>query len=472
MSPEAVAPDGGPRSQAGGQGLRIGVDARLADGRSGGIQQFVIGLASGLSRLRDGDEEYVFLAYREDGGWLEPYVRGPSRILWLQSAAPGTSPSRAQRLRLALGERAPAVRALWRTVRPRLAPQVVEVPASDGTIEEAGIDLMHFTFQAAFTTSLPSVYQPWDLQHVHLPEFFSEADRRWRDVTYKAFCEQARLVVVASSWTKQDLVDRYGIDARKIAVVGVPAVTSAYETPAPEALEQVRHAFSLPPRFIYFPAQTWAHKNHLRLLAALRMLRDERGMDVRLVCTGAQNAHFRRIQAEVRRLGLHRNVQFIGFVDPVQVRALYVLARAMVFPSLFEGWGLPVLEAFEAGLPVACSTVTSLPDLAGDAALLFDPTDVTAIAESVARLWSDDALCRTLASRGQAVAARYTWDRTARTFRALYRLVGGRPLAEEDRTLIDQACGNLDPAPETTARAGRLRATSATPADAAILPNG
>lgn len=275
---------------------------------------------------------------------------------------------------------------------------------------------------------------------MHLPEFFSEAQRRRRHVAYGAFSLQVRLVVVASSWPKQDLVDRFGVDARKIAVVGVPAVTSAYGTPAPEVLEQVRQAFSLPLRFIFYPAQTWLHTNHLRLLQALRVLRDERGMDVRLVCTGTQNAHFAQPQCgSVKRLGLDGQVQFIGFVDPLQVRALYVLARAMVFPSLFEGWGLPVLEAFEAHLPVACSAVTSPPDLAGDAALLFDPTDVSAIAECVARLWTDDGLCRTLADRGQTVAAGYSWNRTARTFRALYRLVAGRPLADEDLTLIDQA---------------------------------
>ncbi len=178
MSLEGAAPDGRQRSPAGSGGIRVGVDARLADGRSGGVQQFVIGLASGLSGLGDGDEEYVFLARRKDGGWLEPYVHWPSRILWLdQSAEPVTSPSSGQRLRRALGERALEVRALWRDIRSRRAPHVVEIPASDGTIEEAGIDLMHFPFQAAFTTSVPSVYQPWDLQHVHLPEFFGETER-------------------------------------------------------------------------------------------------------------------------------------------------------------------------------------------------------------------------------------------------------------------------------------------------------
>jgi glycosyltransferase involved in cell wall biosynthesis len=347
-----------------------------------------------------------------------------------------TSLSRVARLRHSLSERAPALRAAWRSIRPRLAQLAVEVAASDGTIEAAGIDVMHFTYQDAFTTHVPSIYQPWDLQHVHLPEFFSEAERRWRHVAYNTFCQQARLVVVASIWTRHDVIEAFGVNAQKIAVVGVPGVNSAHEKPTHDALLEVRRAFSLPSQFMLYPAQTWAHKNHLRLLAAIAMLRDERGIDVHLVCTGTRNAHFGRIQAEIRRLDLEPNVQFIGFVEPAQVRALYVLARAMVFPSLFEGWGLPLLEAFEAGLPVACSNVTSLPALVDHAALVFDPTDLRAMADAIARLWRDDDLGHVLSERGRRIAAGYDWDHTARMYRALYRMTAGRPLSAADVALV------------------------------------
>src|SRR5206468_12573491 len=112
------------------------------------------------------------------------------------------------------------------------------------------------------------------------------------------------------------------------------------------------------------------------------------------------------------------------------------LGAALVSPSLFEGWGLPVCEAFTAGLPVACSTAPSLPDLVSDAALTFDPGEPEEIADAVSRLWTDAELRRSLAERGQKRGDLFSFDRTARLLRAHYRRIGGRPLSEEDRILL------------------------------------
>jgi glycosyltransferase involved in cell wall biosynthesis len=108
----------------------------------------------------------------------------------------------------------------------------------------------------------------------------------------------------------------------------------------------------------------------------------------------------------------------------------------LVFPSLFEGWGLPVCEAFDAGLPVASSTATGLPDVVGDAGLMFDPEDTQGIAAGVLRLWQDGGLRASLRERGRERAALFSFDRTARLFRAHYRRIGQRPLSEEDRILL------------------------------------
>ncbi len=108
----------------------------------------------------------------------------------------------------------------------------------------------------------------------------------------------------------------------------------------------------------------------------------------------------------------------------------------MVFPSLFEGWGLPVCEAFDAGLPVASSTATGLPDVVGDAGLLFDPASTDEMADAVRRIWTDEELRRSLAERGRKRSELFSWDHTARLFRAHYRRIGGRSLAEEDRILL------------------------------------
>jgi glycosyltransferase involved in cell wall biosynthesis len=131
-----------------------------------------------------------------------------------------------------------------------------------------------------------------------------------------------------------------------------------------------------------------------------------------------------------------RATSFPGFVSSLELRGLYELGTALVFPSRFEGWGLPVCEAFDAGLPVASSSATGLPDVVGDAGLLFDPDDVPEMARQLQRLWTDGDLRADLRERGKKRAARFSFDHTAKLFRAHYRQIGGRGLSEEDRILL------------------------------------
>ncbi len=188
--------------------------------------------------------------------------------------------------------------------------------------------------------------------------------------------------------------------------------------------------------FLLYPAQTWPHKNHARLLEALASIRDNHGVAIPLVCPGKQTGDYRQLQELIRRLGLEPLTRFPGFVTPLELRGLYELATGLVFPSLFEGWGLPVCEAFDSGLPVASSTATGLPDVVGDAGLLFDPASTDEMADAVRRIWTDEELRRSLAERGRKRSELFSWDHTARLFRAHYRRIGGRSLAEEDRILL------------------------------------
>jgi glycosyltransferase involved in cell wall biosynthesis len=142
------------------------------------------------------------------------------------------------------------------------------------------------------------------------------------------------------------------------------------------------------------------------------------------------------VEARARELGIHETTWFPGFVSPVELRGLYSLSRALVFPSRFEGFGLPVCEAFAAGVPVASSDATGLPEVVGDAGLLFDPGEAEAIADAIERLWTDQGLRDELAERGRRRAAEFSWDRTARLFRAHYRSLAGKRLPEEDRILL------------------------------------
>lgn len=417
------------------QPLRVCIDARLAGGgEPGGVEQFVLGLADGLSRLTDGDEEYLFLTYAGQDGWLKPHLNGACRIVH------GTGATRHPGLARVLGV-FPSVRAGARTL---LAPLLqskrlilnLPLPRSDGMIERAGADLIHFPTQSAFLTGLPSIYHPWDLQHLHLPQYFSDEVIRRREIEYRAFCAQAHMVSVATVWQKRDLIEQYELPEEKVQVVAAASALSACPDPSDRDLCEALRKFSLPPHFIFYPAQTWEHKNHIRLLEALALLRDQEGLNVSLVSSGRLNDFYPEIERRVRELNVQEQVRFLGFVSPLDVKCLYRLCRAMVFPTLFEGFGMPVVEAFMAGAPVACSNVTSLPALAGDAALIFDPRGTEEIAAAVRRLWTDDDLCLALAARGRERASAFSWAHTARLFRAHYRRLARRPLSAEDRKML------------------------------------
>jgi glycosyltransferase involved in cell wall biosynthesis len=402
--------------------LRVCIDARLGSGLSGGVEQVVIGLAAGLSRLDDGSEDYLFLTHTGRDEWLHPYIKGPGRIL----------PSRMEYA----GEAGIVPELRRRTRSLPFVRGTRDIPASDGTLERSGSRLVHFAHQEAFLTDLPSIYQPHDLQHLHLPEMFSERERRRRERVYRTHCERAALVVAMTSWGRRDLIQSYGIPEEKVAVVPWGSVLDEYPAPGPDDLDQIRARLSLSEAFLLFPGQTWPHKNHEGLLEALALLRDRDATEVPVVCPGRRNHYFPRVEERARELGLEGAVTFPGFVSPLELRALYSLARGLVFPSRFEGWGLPVCEAFSAGLPVASSSATSLPGLVGDAGLLFDPDNPEVMAAQILRLWTDERLRRNLAEKGRKRARLFSIDHTARLFRAHYRRIAGAELSDSDGALL------------------------------------
>jgi glycosyltransferase involved in cell wall biosynthesis len=405
--------------------LRVGIDARIPGGRFGGIEQAIIGLAAGLSRLDDGEEEYLFLTHPDHDDWIRPHLSGPCRPLHTRMELPGQGGP--ARVRQALRERIPP-NGLRRAVRP-----------SDGTAERAGVEVMHLAVQDAFLTEIPSIYEPYDLQHLHLPELFPARSRARREIVYRTFCERAELVVAMSGWVRRDLISSYGLPGERVAVVPRGSVLAEYPEPSPKDLDALRARLALPDGFLLYPSQTWPHKNHLRLIEAMALVRDRDGVSIPLVCPGRLSGGSAAIRDRVRELRLGESVWFTDFVTPIELRGLYALATGLIFPSRFEGWGLPVCEAFSAGVPVACSNVTCLPDVAGDAALLFDPDDTAEIAGAALRLWTDPELRARLVEAGEARSELFGFDRTARLFRAHYRRIGRRPASEEDRILLASA---------------------------------
>jgi glycosyltransferase involved in cell wall biosynthesis len=418
------------RVSASPSAVRVCLDARLVSGQFGGVEQVIIGLADGLSRLTDSPDEYLFLVDWDQKNWLKPYVRGPCRLLIADRSITGGRGGF-----LGKQER----RVAWHLGRRPVSPtpgRSPDVPSEDRAVQRARVDLMHFTMQVGFRTSIPSIYQPHDLLHRHMPQLLSPEILAIREVAHRTLSDQAVMVVAMSRWGKRDLIEQYALPEDKIQIIPWAPVIEAYRQPSPQDLAQTRARLGLPEVFALYPAQAWPHKNHLRLLEAMRILREQHGLIIPALFTGTQNGLDVPLREEAARLGIAEQILFTGFVDPVQLRSLYRQARLLVFPSLFEGWGMPILEAFAAELPVTCSNVTCLPDLTAGAALLFDPSDPAAIAAAIGGLWTDESRRGELARRGSARAAMFSWEHTARMFRAHYRRVANRGLTEEDLDLL------------------------------------
>jgi glycosyltransferase involved in cell wall biosynthesis len=414
---------------------KVLINAQLAPGGSaGGIEQFLMGLVSGLGRLTDGEEEYILITRPESPDWLR-HLMGPNQRC---VAVPAPKPGRAVGIKRLLGPLRRPAGELRIAVHRFLSggPNGNALPQSDGFYESLGGDIIHFPFQAFTRCSIPSIYNPWDLQHLHYPQFWSKKVIACREAVYRGACNCAQAVVTASSAVKSDLQQQYGLDAQKTFVIHCAPPAALYESITDEVLRDVRARYRLPELFAFFPAQTWAHKNHLRLLEALRLLRDRHGIRLNLVCTGAKNEHWPVIAKSIDNLGLQTEVMFLGFVSPIELRSLYRLAQFVVFPSLFEGAGLPVIEAFQERVAVTCSDIPPLREYGDDAVLTFDPLSVESIAASLLRISSDEALREQLRARGLERARLFTWERTGKTYRALYRKVAGVSLTEEDLHLL------------------------------------
>jgi glycosyltransferase involved in cell wall biosynthesis len=212
---------------------------------------------------------------------------------------------------------------------------------------------------------------------------------------------------------------------------------SAYQKPTLKDLSDTRQKFLLPDTFIFYPAQTWPHKNHVGLLKAIEIMRERFGMVVPVVFAGSiYESCFKEIQHQIEKLSLSEQTHILGFVTPLELQCLYQLARCVVIPTKYEAGSFPLWEAFLSGVPAACSNVTSLPAQAGDAALFFDPDQPEEMADAIVRLWKDESLRQKLIDRGYQNVARYSWQLTARTFRAYYRQIAKRFLTEEDLLLL------------------------------------
>jgi glycosyltransferase involved in cell wall biosynthesis len=282
-----------------------------------------------------------------------------------------------------------------------------------------GVDLMHsLASTAPLWGSFRRVVTVHDLIYARFPEAHAGIRDKGMKVLVPQAARRSHRVIADSLSTRDDLVEMLGIRDDRIDVV--PLGLGGVQRAAPLPEQEVRARFDLGERRVLLSLSAKRpHKNLLALIGALaRIPPEDRPV---LVLPGYSTAHESELRERAASEGVAADVRFPAWVSAEEVEGLWALAAAFVFPSLYEGFGLPVLEAMARGVPVACSNASSLPEVAGEAALLFDPHDEAAIAEALRRLLDDPALREQLLARGLARVAEFTWERTARLTLESYR---------------------------------------------------
>jgi glycosyltransferase involved in cell wall biosynthesis len=370
--------------------VRIAIDARKL--RDYGIGTYIRNLLRHLSRL-DRSTEYVLLCRKEDCGIAATLGENFRSVI---EPAPAYSLQEQVRIPLAL-----------RRVRADLfhAPHYVLPPL----------------------TPCRSIVTIHDCIHLRFPQYLpSRAGHAYARGALWAATHQSARVLTVSEASKRDILQYFRIPEEKIDVIS-NAIDERFNTPpAPDDIERVKERYQLNDPFVLYAGNIKPHKNLERLIEAFHIFHRSGFEDVKLLIIGDEISKYATLRRAVHRLQLHKHVRFFGFVSDDTLAALYRLAAVFVFPSLYEGFGLPPLEAMASGAPVVTSNVSSLPEVAGDAALLIDPYDTEAIADAIRRVLSDDQLRLEMRERGFVRARHFSWERSIGRVHDIYQEVLAR----------------------------------------------
>jgi glycosyltransferase involved in cell wall biosynthesis len=277
-------------------------------------------------------------------------------------------------------------------------------------IQEIAADLLFcpFTAPTYFDRDVPTVCTIYDLQYKTYPYFFAPEEIAQRDRTFLDACRHANALVAISDYSRDSAILHGRLPANRIRTIHLRMahrIASPQETDAPI----LSRLGLVAERYLLYPANFWKHKNHEMLLTAFGMARAQ-GLpeDIKLVCTGAPGERRDWLMRAAVGLGLAEHVAFPGYLSDAEMSVVMANAKGVIFPSLYEGFGLPVVEAMAAGIPVACSNITALPEVADDAALLFNPKIPADITVSILSLVLDEAIRERCVAAGRARASEFS----------------------------------------------------------------
>lgn len=365
--------------------MRIGIDARMAYYSKAGIGRYVINLVKALRELNPPEEFLVFQSRKDK----KPLVTPPFKVyhLWTPSH------HRLEQITLPME--------LW--------PHKINLLHSPDFIPP-----FHFRGFSVITVH--------DLAFLIYPQILTKESIRYYSQIEEAV-ERADHIIAVSEWTKKDLVERLGAPETKITVV-YEAAEEIYRPIDPqEARCKVQELFGLDQRFILFVSTIEPRKNVPTLLKAFKIVRERCREEVKLVLVGGKGWLSENVFEMVDKLNLRRDVVFLGFVPTEKLLYLYNAASLLAHPALYEGFGLPILEAMACGLPVVASNVSSIPEVTGSAAMLVDPEDEEALAAAIRRILKEPEFAQALKEKGLRRASLFSWKKTAAQTLEVYRKV-------------------------------------------------
>jgi glycosyltransferase involved in cell wall biosynthesis len=288
----------------------------------------------------------------------------------------------------------------------------------------------------------PSVVTIHDCIHLMFPQYLpNRLAYAYARAQMWSAARRSDCILTVSEASKRDILHLFNVPPEKIVVV-YNAIDSHFAvTPSQEAVSRVRERYQLDHKFVLYVGNIKPHKNLVRLIEAFHQLRQGELADLKLLIIGDQISKLPSLRRAVHRHKLHKQVRFLGYVGDDQLAILYRLASVFVFPSLYEGFGLPPLEAMASGTPVVASNVSSLPEVVGDAAVLVNPYDVDAIVDGLRRVLTDPALAANMSRKGIERAREFSWERSVAKTWAVYQTIAGKASAPADTENLREPVG-------------------------------
>lgn len=300
------------------------------------------------------------------------------------------------------------------------------IPISYNMLFKEDVDITHF-FNFIIPPKIKGkvVNTIHDLTFKFYPETMDERNLRriQQDIDYSI--ERSDIITTVSECSKGDIVKELSVSEENVKVIYPGVDSKRYSRVySREEKEQVKKKYNLPDCYVLYMGTLEPRKNILGLVEAFGRLKKEEGLeDIKLVLAGKKGWLYEGIFKKIKELNLEDEVIFTDYVDEVDKALIYQLAECFVFPSLYEGFGIPILEAMAASIPVVTSNVSSLPEVAGDAALLTSPNDTIKMAECIFNILTDETLSQSLINKGLGQVKKYTWDESVEKLYNLYKLL-------------------------------------------------